>query len=77
MRRLQLGTFAHGLVGLAAAIAASDGQQERYAEEFEATLLEVDGRLRRTRRLWCGLTILAAAALLRAELAREKAEHRP
>ncbi|EIV94306.1 hypothetical protein [Frankia sp. QA3] len=76
LRLLRPGTFAHGMVGLAAAIAASDGQQERYAEEFEATLVEVDGRLRRTRRLWCALTILAGAALLRAELAGEKAERR-
>ncbi|CAJ59250.1 MULTISPECIES: hypothetical protein [Frankia] len=76
VRLLRPGMFAHGLVGLAAAIAASDGQQERYAEEFEATLVDVDGRLRRTRRLWCALTILAGAALLRAELARKEAERR-
>ncbi len=76
VRPLRPGTFAHGLVGLAAAIAASAGQQERYAEEFEATLMDIDGRLRRTRRLWCALTILAGAALLRAELARKEAERR-
>jgi hypothetical protein len=76
LRLLRPGTFAHGLVGLAAAIAASDGQQERYTEEFEATLMEVDGRLRRARRLWCALTILAGAALLRAELARAKPRRR-
>ncbi|MCM3921776.1 hypothetical protein ND748_08890 [Frankia sp. AiPs1] len=76
LRLLRPGTFAHGLVGLAAAIAASNGQQERYAEEFEATLVEVHGRLRRARRLWCALTILAGAALLRAELARAKPRRR-
>ncbi len=76
LRLLRPGTFAHGLVGLAAAVAAADGQRERYAEEFDATLLAVDGRLRRTRRLSCALTILVGAALLRAELAGEKAERR-
>lgn len=67
---LRPGTFAHGLVRAAAAVAADDRRQERYAEEFRVTLAEITGPLACPRRLWCALTIFANAALLRAELGR-------
>ncbi|MCK9925842.1 hypothetical protein MXD62_01485 [Frankia sp. Mgl5] len=69
-RELRPGAFAHGLVWAAAAVAADDRRQERYAEEFRATLAEITGPLACPRRLWCSLTIFANAALLRAELGR-------
>ncbi|WP_018504860.1 hypothetical protein [Parafrankia discariae] len=67
---LRPGAFAHGLVRAAAAVAADDRRQARYAEEFRATLAEITGPLACPRRLWCALTIFANAALLRAELGR-------
>ncbi|MEX5633084.1 hypothetical protein [Parafrankia sp. FMc2] len=62
------GAFGHGIVGIAAAIAVDDQRQGRCTEEFRATLAEITGPLACPRRLWCALTILANAALLRAEL---------
>ncbi|MCK9901857.1 hypothetical protein MXD63_17450 [Frankia sp. Cpl3] len=67
-RELRPGTLAHSLVGVAAAIAVDDQRQARYTEEFRATLAEITGPLAAPRRLWCSLTILSNAALLRAEL---------
>ncbi|ONH58604.1 hypothetical protein CcI49_20445 [Frankia sp. CcI49] len=65
---LRPGAFTQGLITAAAAIAVDDRRQERYAEEFRATLAEITGPLAAPRRLWCALTILANAAALRIEL---------